>query len=161
MCFSQLTYPIINSCASVFEVIGKSNLNLIYTIINRLFMLAVIIFCVKLGLVALMVGKIIHSYASAFLIMFILNKAIKLKLQTQILDVIRILIPAFIMALSLYFIVITFSHFIPIVFVLLFCFIISFVIYYFLAKILNLIELETILFAIKGFFAKLKLIKNI
>lgn len=154
--FSRLAYPIINSGACVLEVLGRSDLNLKYTIINRSFLVIVLFFSTQFGIISLIVGKIIHSLFSAIIIMYMVEKTTNLKIRRQLLDVGRILIPSVLMALVTYFFVVILSPFLKPTFVLILCGLVSVVSFYFLSIVFNISELNFALNTIKKIFGKLK-----
>jgi O-antigen/teichoic acid export membrane protein len=155
--FSRLSYPIINSGASVFEVLGRSDLNLRYTILNRSLLILVLIFSTRFGIIALILGKIIHSIASGLIIMYMLEKTTSLKIWTQLHDIGRIFIPSLLMALITYlFVYITTPYLEPIL-VLLLSGLISLISFYLFALVFKLKELD---FAIATFIQVYKKIRK-
>lgn len=161
LAFARLAYPIINSGASVLEVLGRSDLNLKYTIINRSILSVIIILSFRFGIFALILGNIIHSLISAFLIMFIISRTIKLKISVQILDIARILGPALIMAGLVYLYGYILAPFVAPLYILISSVFFGVILYYFLAQKLKLKEINIAKEALNILFKKIKFDKYI
>lgn len=148
LALSRLAYPIINSGASVLEVLGRSDLNLKYTLINRSLLVIILIFSTQFGIISLIIGKIIHSFASAILIMYFVEKTTNLKIYTQILDISRIFLSSLLMAIVTYLFVYLVTPYLKPIIVLMLSLLIGGLCFYLFSMVLKLKELS---FALKTF----------
>jgi len=139
--FSRLAYPIINSGASVLEVLGRSDLNLKYTLYNRSFLILVLFFSTQFGILSLIIGKIIHSITSAIIIMYMLEQTTSLNMKTQINDIFRILLPTLLMALITYLLIFMLTPYLKPFYLLMLGVSVGAFSFYFLSRIFNLVEL--------------------
>jgi O-antigen/teichoic acid export membrane protein len=109
LCFSAMLYPLQALNLNMLNVKGRSDLFLKLEIIKKLLAIPVIFVAIFLGIKAMLIGFIILSFASYFLNAYWSGRLIDYSIKEQVMDI----VPSFLLALFMGFIVFGLGYFVP------------------------------------------------